>query len=310
LEYTQSLGELLDRAIDRGQFSEDSVLSTLLVRQLQQGARSALRHRSYPDQLLDLGEVVAGMGGMQLLELLRLHLPLPTPRTIRSWRPPPLVESGVMAQHYTTLLNICAFAGATGLGRPVPMTVYAGGQLVVYDLALAIDGLQLAAGIGLVAATNTITGFLRPLDAKLEAEILHLPDAASIKHFEKSHDIFVAGVQVGILTRVDGACRGPVITEYTGRSNDTAASKARVEKVLQLTKSCAECISASAPCERRCSSCENAEVLCQRCHDLEIDPSHALTLNRPCRRCQQLGRMCLLGRVVTVSTDCASGESR
>ncbi len=310
----QTLGQKLDRALQAGLLQSDGVLPLLVARQLDVLQHPALCHSQYPEPLLELGELLAIKGSMKLLEVIGSELPLPTPKTIRGRLPPPIVESGIMPLHYKTLLQICAATGLTagGCGTAPPVTAFGDGQLLQYDLALAVDGLQLGSGIGVVESRNYITGFTVPLTSELESQILALRNAAAVKQFEKAHDIFVSNVQVAILSRVDGACRTAVASWYTGRSSgNTESSLQRLEEIVTLTQTCEACITADGQllrCVRACPTgdCSQASM-CLACEQLGLRAGLAGE-SRPCTRCLQANIACVVGRVATISTDCAGGE--
>lgn len=292
-------GQLLDRSLALGKINQSDLALQLLDRKLRTLWDCHAVYHNYTPAVRELADVLSTMGSRRLLELLATQLPLPSIKSTRRLAPPPVL-SGTMPAHFRAFLLLCHNAGPVVGSTGVPVDVASDGKAVQYHVALAMDGLQIAPGVAYLQGLDTITGFTVPVTDDLLTSIYNLEDIGAVRAFEREKDIFVCNVQVGVITRADGACRSVLYTKYTGRKSAAAHCHERINDMLALTQVCAGCISEEGTvgqCHRpQCPACSGSAP-CAVCRA------------RPCQSCLDAGRICVSARVVSLSTDCASGES-
>lgn len=251
-----------------------------------------------------LSDTIREYAGAGLLNALRLYLPLDTAESITARSPPPTTRSGCMVESYVTLLRVLAQHGPARGTQTRGIIVECHGALVRVYLAESADGITLARRIGHDTVNDYVTGFEQePTDEQLEA--LGRMTMDEVSDFVETHPL-VSSAILTMLSGISGTASAPVFVSYRAKLG-TAADVAEARKPLEaMVKCCANCLESGKDCVRGCDTCTESGRVCTRCEELGI--TSTVASRRPCIQCVQKKTPCIVGELLTYSSDCESGE--
>ena len=239
--------------------------------------------KSYTQPVLAaFSELLNDYGGNTLLELTSQFLPVENRKSVTARTLPPLTTTGVLACSYISLLKLLATSGpAIGTDvRGVTMHRHAHGLLVTVYLAESSDGVALSKGLGHDMINNIVTGFVKP---PTEPELVSLAQMTpeEVDAFVYHHPMVSTAICT-ILMGVSGTASSLVTIDYRsklGTAQDIAESR---KPLLAMVKKCASCLEANVECSR-------------------------VYTDDPCLACKSKHCACIVGELVSFSSDCESG---
>ena len=235
--------------------------------------------------IASFSEVLKDYGGNTLLNIIGHHLPVETRKSVALRAPPPLTKPWcLLTESYVSLLNVLANSGPAQNAemRGVTLHRHQKGLLVKVFLAESTDGVALSKGLGYDMINDTVTGFTAELT---EEQLLQLAGSTpeQVDQFVESHPM-VGDAYCTIFTGVSGTASSLVGISYRAKLG-TAEDIANYRKpLMEMVKQCCCCLVDKTICVRP-------------------DP------NGPCNACCKKNRTCIIGEVMTFSSDCESGKT-